>query len=422
MQRLHAVVLAAVTVGLGMAGFAQETGEIRIRAYIDGKSELHLRGNTAWWRHLEWSLPGKSDGHDYSTRVGSAEWKPVWRPVNGRDESEPKNVGVVFSPDAGPVTLTRHTSRGKVAIIQQPAASNQHTLIIEFDDGPEMGADWYEIGVQQKGRRQTPPVAMQSAAAVLIKAHIDGRSRLMIRDNQAWWQHWEWSPPGKADGNDFPTRVGDREWKPAWRQVNGRPESEPREVGMVFRPGAGPLTLERRVARGKVAIVQQPEAGNQHTLIIEFDDQDGGAAWYEVAVAQPNAVRPPETIPNRTGQVTIKAYIDGRSNLVIRGGQAWWRHYDFNPPGESDGNQLPTTVGSVSWKPEWKQPPGGGKESVPVHVGVSFTGGNVALVKVKGREVARIVEQPSSANGFALVIEFSDNSNMGADWYEIVVK
>ena len=37
--------------------------------------------------------------------------------------------------------------RGEVFVLQQPDAANNYILIVELDDNPLMGPDWYEVNI-----------------------------------------------------------------------------------------------------------------------------------------------------------------------------------------------------------------------------------------------------------------------------------
>lgn len=102
-------------------------------------------------------------------------------------------------------------------------------------------------------------------------------------------------------------------------------------------------------ARGSVEIIQQPLAGNDYTLILEFDDNpEGGSAWYEVQVGFPTL---------SSDYLTVGALIDGRSQLVVSGNEVFWHHYDFAAPGRHEGVNRPTLINSETWFPEWPDIP-----------------------------------------------------------------
>ncbi len=83
-------------------------GELRIRALIDGQSQLVLRGKTVKWHVIRASAPGRWDGHDEAT------------------------------------TITKVSGRGAVTINEQPSSTNGYTLEVDFSDSSN-GAAWYEI-------------------------------------------------------------------------------------------------------------------------------------------------------------------------------------------------------------------------------------------------------------------------------------
>jgi hypothetical protein len=134
----------------------------------------------------------------------------------------------------------------------------------------------------------------------------------------------------------------------------------------------------------------------------------------------------------------IRAYVDGRDRLVLRGAQAVWEHYDFAAVGRHLGADHPTLISSVSagqpimnevaWTPAWPEP-------VPAEIRYRATSQpfaglapplpraqvRVTLESIQARWAARIVEEPGAANDFGLVLEFDDNPPGGADWYEVRV-
>ena len=60
---------------------------------------------------------------------------------------------------------------------------------------------------------------------------------------------------------------------------------------------------------------------------------------------------------NSASQVTydIQADIDGQSDLILTGATAHWYHMDFNAPGTSIGQNLPTVINGTDWYPTWPQ-------------------------------------------------------------------
>lgn len=139
---------------------------LRIRAFIDGRSQLIIQGNTAYWHHDDGAAPGRHrsiPGGNAPTTLNSAAWYPVWpgdpanhppaNPVNNevRDcdcDSINQYKGVpVLAATPQTVEWFGIQAREDVVILQQPAANNDYTLIVEFDDNLTPGPTWYEIGL-----------------------------------------------------------------------------------------------------------------------------------------------------------------------------------------------------------------------------------------------------------------------------------
>ncbi|NIN00453.1 MAG: hypothetical protein GTO24_20945, partial [candidate division Zixibacteria bacterium] len=73
-----------------------------------------------------------------------------------------------------------------------------------------------------------------------------------------------------------------------------------------------------------------------------------------VAVVVLIVVTTPQTV---TGQdavaVNIRAWIDGRSQIITQDNQLWWRHFDHAAPGLWGTVGEPTLVNGFQWQPVW---------------------------------------------------------------------
>ena len=126
--------------------------------------------------------------------------------------------------------------------------------------------------------------------------------------------------------------------------------------------------------------------------------------------------------------ITVEAWIDGRSQLTIRGNTAQWHHFDFTAPGREGGN-FPTIINEASWFPTWPDVPDGANvdcdcdSSVFTNVipALGLVDQTVALNIIQARDSVTIIQQPAAANNYELIVEFDDNSFGGADWYIIVL-
>lgn len=146
-----------------------------VRAYIDGRSQLVVRDGTAYWHHYDFAAPGRhfdAPGGNVPTYLNGEPWYPVW-PGDPEDHvpSDPIDNEVrcggcttldTFSsaslPEAkGFVSLDAFDARGDVSIVQHPTGSNDHTLIVEFNDNLPSGPAWYTISLTFATMRHYTP-------------------------------------------------------------------------------------------------------------------------------------------------------------------------------------------------------------------------------------------------------------------------
>lgn len=144
-------------------------------------------------------------------------------------------------------------------------------------------------------------------------------------------------------------------------------------------------------------------------------------------IAACNLLNKPTPIPT---SLNIRAYIDGRSELVIQGDVLYWRHQDFDAPGRWEHGEIqqPTYLNQSPWQPAWPDIPDQTNDfcscSSSTTVGIpSLTriDQQVELGIIQARGRASIVQQPQADNDYTLIIEVNDNELEGADWYELTL-
>jgi hypothetical protein len=166
-----------------------QAATIRVEAYIDGRSQLIIRGNTAQWQHFADSAPGipQNPSENFPTIINSANWVPSW-------SGDPSNCGGCFSsvfsgvcPGLSTVTqmvaLNRIQTRDSVSIIQQPAAGNNYTLIVWFDD-PDPGGFWYIIELDFPNARTCSAIPTMSEWGMVIFMVLAGFSAVYYLKRQ----------------------------------------------------------------------------------------------------------------------------------------------------------------------------------------------------------------------------------------------
>ncbi len=128
---------------------------VQIGAHIDGRDRIIIQGNTLQWHHFDFAAVGRHQGGNSPTIINTgntyAEWFPEW-PEAVPSEIRFEAFSSVFSglTPALPARdikwhVTKLLGRGEVHIIAQPSYANQFKLIVEFDDNPFGGSNFYAI-------------------------------------------------------------------------------------------------------------------------------------------------------------------------------------------------------------------------------------------------------------------------------------
>jgi len=131
----------------------------------------------------------------------------------------------------------------------------------------------------------------------------------------------------------------------------------------------------------------------------------------------------------------VRAFIDGRDQLIIRGETLQWHHFDFAAPGRIGGRNDPTVIATtlngvpvmdhVAWVPDWPLPP---PDPIRFEAFSSvFTGLRpaipsqdltVTLQVIEARSILELVQLPAEVNDYMTVVQFNDNGPGGATFYE----
>ncbi len=148
------------------------TGAARlvVRAYVDGRSQFIVRRDTVHWHHLDWAAPGRQGGANEPTYLNGAPWYPTWPDSSGAENAwcdcdSSTYTGVpLLATQPQTITLETTWGRGSVTIVQQPSASNDWTLAVEFNDNDWGYADWYQITLDYA----SPSSAVSGPAVLLL--------------------------------------------------------------------------------------------------------------------------------------------------------------------------------------------------------------------------------------------------------------
>ncbi|MEJ2671902.1 MAG: hypothetical protein P8168_06840 [Deltaproteobacteria bacterium] len=130
--------------------------DLEITSWIDGVSQLIIQGRTVQWHNTWYTVPGKEAGHNDPTNLttadmGTVTWYPEWPdaiedpPTGEQDSTQFTGLNLPLAAMDQIVSLTKVAVRDDVFISQQPAAVNEYTLIVDFDDWLSNSADYYTI-------------------------------------------------------------------------------------------------------------------------------------------------------------------------------------------------------------------------------------------------------------------------------------
>jgi hypothetical protein len=171
---LTVMMVALLTV---LPSFVQ-AATIKVEAFIDGRSQLILRGNTAQWQHFDYSAPGVPESDNYPTIINSANWTPSWTGNPNNCDGCFSNIfsGVCpgLSASEQTVNLNVIQARDSVSIVQQPSLINNYTLIVEFDDNGPGGAAWYIIELDFPSSQACPAVPAVNEWGMIIFTTLAG--------------------------------------------------------------------------------------------------------------------------------------------------------------------------------------------------------------------------------------------------------
>ena len=116
--------------------------------------------------------------------------------------------------------------------------------------------------------------------------------------------------------------------------------------------------------------------------------------------------------------------MDGRSNLILSGTSARWHHIEFAAPGREQFVNLPTKLGATDWFPQWPDIPDAENRDCNCDSSV-FTDLPLAIPRAPSttkltitqvRRMPSVLQMPSDANDYTLIVEITDVGFGGSSW------
>lgn len=179
----------------------------------------------------------------------------------------------------GQVTLKR--ADGQVFTVKMDTFSDAD---IEFFEEQEIAASASAVPVQAPA---TPP-----PNSVVIECLIDGPSELRVKKDGIYWINGPNAKPGRHMGQDEPTYVDGKSWRPNWK--NARVDRGEDRTATKNVDGIDPLKTEFKLLNVTLykgghgiekrdAVLVNLVAGE---LSITIPDSQGGSRWYRFALVK----------------------------------------------------------------------------------------------------------------------------------------
>jgi hypothetical protein len=153
----------------------------------------------------------------------------------------------------------------------------------DFPSALKAVAEWQAEHTAREHERTTR--ASSWRLVLTIRVWIDGSVLVKVREDKVWFEHISHALPGTwvtdtdHTGNE-PTVVNGVEWIPEW---DGRISNAYTVEGGIWPLDVWFVASHVISARGRVFVVEQASEDNDFTFTLMLDDdQQPGAAWYEV--------------------------------------------------------------------------------------------------------------------------------------------
>lgn len=121
----------------------QNGDKLRIKAFIDDRDFLKIRGSELWYEHISGSLPGKWAKNNHVTHINGKEWMPKWN----KKVSDPfKNLTPGLPVKEHVNVKVLKVENGQAVVVEQPSLENEYTLTLKLEELAG-GAHWMELTI-----------------------------------------------------------------------------------------------------------------------------------------------------------------------------------------------------------------------------------------------------------------------------------
>jgi hypothetical protein len=126
----------------------------------------------------------------------------------------------------------------------------------------------------------------------VIEALIDGPSELRVKKNGIYWVNGPNAKPGRHEGQEYPTYVNGKPWRPNWKESRGERGTDKSATRSV--DGIDPAKVEFKLVmvsfkRDGTGIEKRDDikaalVGEEYS--IEIPDLQSGSRWYRFELIQ----------------------------------------------------------------------------------------------------------------------------------------
>jgi hypothetical protein len=148
-------VIAVLIIAATPCGPAFADRFIKIGAHVDGRDQLVVQGNTLRWHHFDYAAVGRAYGNNAPTVFEVPDnrglWTPTWPepvPAEIRYEAYSSTLngfGLTLPQAPAHWTVEKFAGLGEVHVVEQPSATNNHRLVVEFNDNGIGGPSFYWV-------------------------------------------------------------------------------------------------------------------------------------------------------------------------------------------------------------------------------------------------------------------------------------
>lgn len=166
-----------------------------------------------------------------------------------------QNMSGVLPRRNATVSVSKLAGRGTATVIQQPDRNNNFTAIVQVSD-PQRSDDDYRLQIRWQTQNLNDADEQYSSGRVVWRGRVDQRVNIVVSGSDV--QSIDDSNSG-LNNVDF--------------TINGYLASR-----------NGNVSVRKRVGRGSVTILQQPNASNDYQAIVQIFDPNRGDDEYEVEI------------------------------------------------------------------------------------------------------------------------------------------